>query len=444
MVVREVNAAIPVVVFLIVSVGIYGVFDNLSGEDEGSNLDLIDPVWDYEHDSESGYGSVTGGFVYRGQNAPSLYGKYIYADFIMGKIWALEITAEGKTNELIHDSKANNSVTGNSRISVSAFGESEDGELYFSDRNTGKVFGFREDKSKQILIEDFNTNISVNQLIGIEHADDSSGRLFGIEQSGKIHIIEKNTNSTEILLDISDKVENGDWEQGLLGLAFHPDYSMNNQIFVSYTVKGLGKDAATLRISKFINDNETVILDVEQPFVNHNGGHLAFGPDGYLYIGLGDGGKYNDAFDHSQNLETLKGSILRLNVDNDTYSIPPDNPFVGNQEGYKEEIFAYGFRNPWMFGFDRETGDLWVGDVGQDKWEEVDIVVSGGNYGWAYREGSHCFDSPFSHYDGHSCGEIDSWTFGAFIYERVLLNIPLMIFFLITIGVSTRYKLKIG
>ena len=157
-----------------------------------------------------------------------------------------------------------------------------------------------------------------------------------------------------------------------------------------------------------------------------------------------DGGKYNDAFNHAQNLKTLKGSILRLNVDGDEYTIPLDNPFVGNSDDYREEIFAYGFRNPWMFSFDRETGDLWAGDVGQDKWEEIDIVVSGGNYGWAFREGTNCFDSPFEHYDGHSCGEIDSWTFGAFIYERVLLNIPLMVFFLIAIGVSTRYKVKIG
>ena len=124
-----------------------------------------------------------------------------------------------------------------------------------------------------------------------------------------------------------------------------------------------------------------------------------------MYVGLGDGGKYNDAFDHSQNLKTFKGSILRLDVDGDTYTIPSDNPFVGNSDGYKEEIFAYGFRNPWMFSFDSETGDLWVGDVGQDKWEEIDVVIAGGNYGWAYREGTYCFDSPFAHYDDTRVGE---------------------------------------
>ncbi len=441
---REINAAIPVTIFLLLSVTFYGLYDNLSGDDEGLALDLVDPVWDYEHDAETGYGSVTGGYVYRGENAPSLYGKYIYADYIMGKIWALEIAGDSKTNEVVYDSKANTSLTGNSRISVSSFGESEDGELYFSDRDTGKVFGFTENNNGDIILEDYNSNISITQLIGVYNAGDSSNRLFGIEQAGRVHIIEKDKNETEILLDITDKVENADWEQGLLGLAFHPNYEDNGQFFVTYTVKGLGDEAATLRLSKFVGDNETVVLDVDQPYVNHNGGHIMFGPDGYLYYGLGDGGKYNDAYDHAQNLKTLKGSVLRLNVDGDEYTIPSDNPFVGNDNGYREEIFAYGFRNPWMFGFDRETGDLWLGDVGQDKWEEVNVVISGGNYGWAFREGTNCFDSPFAHYDGHSCGEIDSWTYGAFMYERVLLNIPLMVFLLASIAISTRYKVKIG
>ena len=441
---REINAAIPVTIFLLLSVTFYGLYDNLSGDDEGLALDLVDPVWDYEHDAETGYGSVTGGYVYRGENAPSLYGKYIYADYIMGKIWALEIAGDSKTNEVVYDSKANTSLTGNSRISVSSFGESEDGELYFSDRDTGKIFGFTENNNGDIILEDYNSNISITQLIGVYNAGDSSNRLFGIEQAGRVHIIEKDKNETEILLDITDKVENADWEQGLLGLAFHPNYEDNGQFFVTYTVKGLGDEAATLRLSKFVGDNETVVLDVDQPYVNHNGGHIMFGPDGYLYYGLGDGGKYNDAYDHAQNLKTLKGSVLRLNVDGDEYTIPSDNPFVGNDDGYREEIFAYGFRNPWMFGFDRETGDLWLGDVGQDKWEEVNVVISGGNYGWAFREGTNCFDSPFAHYDGHSCGEIDSWTYGAFMYERVLLNIPLMVFLLASIAISTRYKVKIG
>ena len=437
----EVNAAIPFTVFLLVSVMFYGLFDNLSGEDEGSGLDLIDPVWDYEHDTESGYGSVTGGFVYRGSNVPALYGKYVYGDFILGAIWSLELVDGKYVNELVYDTKANTSLTGNNRIPISSFGESESGELFFSDRSTGRIFTLNQTGSGEVTVESFKSDISIPLMIGLYNAGDSSNRIFAIEQVGRIHSFEVNgdSNDTTLLLDIVNKVESTDWEQGLLGLAFDPDFKNNGVFFITYTIPG-----DTLRLSKFIGDNETILLEVEQPYVNHNGGHIVFGPDGYLYVGLGDGGKYNDAFDHSQNLKTLKGSLLRLDVSGETYSIPSDNPFVGNSKDYKEEIFAYGFRNPWMFSFDRENGDLWVGDVGQDKWEEIDIVVAGGNCGWAFREGKQCFDSPFEHYDGHSCGEIDGWTFGAFMYERILLNLPLMIAFLISIGISTRYKIKLG
>ncbi|MEC9332917.1 MAG: PQQ-dependent sugar dehydrogenase [Candidatus Thermoplasmatota archaeon] len=437
---REINAAIPVTVFLLISVSLYGFYDNLSGDDEGSEKDLVDPVWDYEHDSESGYGSVTGGFVYRGEKVPDLYGKYVYGDFVMGKLWSLEIVDGIPVNELIHDSKQDTSLTGNTRISVSSFGESEEGELFFTDRSTGRIFTFNQTDSG-VIVESFRPDISIPFLIGLYNAGDSSNRLFGIEQPGRIHVL-GNSNQTDVFLDISERVESTDWEQGLLGLAFHPDFGNNGIFFVTYTTY----DDGTVRLSKFVedSDDEKILLEIEQPFRNHNGGHIAFGPDGYLYFGLGDGGKYNDAFDHAQNLETLKGSILRLDVDGEDYSIPSDNPFAGNADGYREEIFAYGLRNPWMFSFDRETGDLWVADVGQDQWEEIDIIVSGGNYGWAFREGTHCFDSPFEHYDGHSCGEIDSWTFGAFLYERVLLNYPLMFILLVSIGVSTRYRIQIG
>ncbi|MDE0741835.1 MAG: PQQ-dependent sugar dehydrogenase, partial [Candidatus Poseidoniia archaeon] len=370
---REINAAIPFTVFLLVSVMFYGLFDNLSGDDEGSGLDLIDPVWDYEHDDESGYGSITGGFVYRGSNVPELYGKYVYGDFILGAIWSLELVDGKYVNELVYDSKKNTSLTGNSRIPISSFGESESGELFFSDRSTGRIFTLNQTNSGEIMVESFKPDITIPHLIGLYNAGDSSNRFFAIEQVGRIHSFEVDGDSNEItlLLDIEDKVESADWEQGLLGLAFDPDFKNNGAYFVTYTIPG---DA--LRLSKFIGDNETVLLEIEQPYVNHNGGHIVFGPDGYLYVGLGDGGKYNDAFDHAQNLKTLKGSVLRLDVSGETYSIPSDNPFVGNSKGYKEEIFAYGFRNPWMFSFDRENGDLWLGDVGQDKWEEIDIVVS--------------------------------------------------------------------
>ena len=315
---REINAAIPVTVLLLVSVILYGFYDNLSGEDEGLDKDLVEPVWDYEHDSESGYGSVTGGFVYRGQNVPELYGKYVYGDFIMGKLWSLEIVDGNPVNELIYDSKQDTSLTGNPRISISSFGESEDGELFFTDRNTGRIFTFNQTDSG-VIVESFKPDISIPLLIGLYNAGDSSNRLFGIEQTGRIHAI-GDSDQTDIFLDISERVESTDWEQGLLGLAFHPDFGNNGIFFVTYTTY----DDGTLRLSKFTegSEEEKILLEVEQPYANHNGGHIAFGPDGYLYFGLGDGGKYNDAFDNAQNLETLKGSILRLDVDGEAYSFP--------------------------------------------------------------------------------------------------------------------------
>ena len=438
---REINAAVPVTVFILVSLSLYGLYDIVSGEDESSTLDLIDPVWDYTHKTEIGYGSVTGGFVYRGQDVPLLYGKYVYGDFMVGSIWSLEMVNGEAVNELVYDSRADTSFTGD-KLSISSFGESESGELFFSDRNTGRLFTFNQSDSGEIVIEAFKPDVSIPMLIGIYNAGDSSDRLFLIEQAGKIHSIQANDSSSDVtlFLNITDKVESANWEQGLLGLAFDPDYEKNGIFFVSYTTL----DEGTLRLSKMTNSTEEVLMEISQPYANHNGGHLAFGPDGFLYFALGDGGKYNDAFNNAQNLETLKGSILRLDVSGEKYTIPSDNPFVGNTDGYREEIFAYGFRNPWMFSFDRENGDLWAGYVGQDEWEEVDIVVSGGNYGWAFREGSHCFNSPFEHYDGHSCNEVDGVTFSMFIYERVLLNFPLMFVLIVSIIVSTRYKIQIG
>jgi glucose/arabinose dehydrogenase len=180
---------------------------------------------------------------------------------------------------------------------------------------------------------------------------------------------------------------------GLLGLAFHPDYETNGYFYVNYTGEG-----GHTRISRFHasgnsadKDSETVLLFIKQPFPNHNGGALAFGPDGYLYAGLGDGGKAGDPFKNGQNTSSLLGKILRLDVNKgEPYSIPADNPF-GN------EVWAYGLRNPWRISFDHVTGDLWIGDVGQNQWEEVDYLPrswgSGANFGWSVMEGSHAYDS---------------------------------------------------
>ena len=186
-------------------------------------------------------------------------------------------------------------------------------------------------------------------------------------------------------------------EEGLLGFAFSPTYAEDGYVYVYYTADG-PRRSVLARFSVvngvMAGGSQEVLLEVEQPRPHHNGGQLAFGPDGYLYVGLGDGGGNSDPDLNGQNLEMLLATILRIDVSGEGgYTIPPDNPFVG-QEGAREEIYAYGLRNPWRFSFDRETGDLWVGDVGEGRWEEVNRVEAGGNYGWSILEGHECLREP--------------------------------------------------
>jgi len=204
-------------------------------------------------------------------------------------------------------------------------------------------------------------------------------------------------------LDLSKRVsfDEKKIEEGLLGIAFHPKYKDNGQFFLYYTSND---PAQTSMISRFHvrkddpnradPDSEEKLLQITQPYWNHNGGTLVFGPDGYLYIALGDGGKANDPHHNGQNLGTLLGSVLRIDVDHrdegKNYAVPKDNPFVG-RSGARPEIWAYGFRNPWRMAFDAKTGQLWLADVGQELWEEIDLVRKGGNYGWNDREGRHKF-----------------------------------------------------
>ena len=231
------------------------------------------------------------------------------------------------------------------------------------------------------------------QPLYLTHAGDGSGRLFVVEQSGRIRILAQGLLQSVPFLDISNLVLTGG-ERGLLGLAFHPDYARNGRFFVSYTRQ---PDGATVvaeyqRGAKIdlAGRQERVVMVVPQPFANHNGGMVAFGPDGALYIGRGDGGGRGDPDNRGQNPHDLRGKILRLDVDREEpYTIPADNPYVSG--GGRPEIYALGLRNPWRFSFDRESGSLWVGDVGQHAWEEVDVVVRGGNYGWRLMEGRHCF-----------------------------------------------------
>jgi glucose/arabinose dehydrogenase len=196
--------------------------------------------------------------------------------------------------------------------------------------------------------------------------------------------------------DISGRlISNPENEEGLLGLAFSPDYQSDGRVYTYYTAG----DPRRSVLSRFnvvggaIDlGSETVLLEVPQPFSNHNGGQIAFGPDGYLYVGLGDGGSGGDPEGNGQDLSTLLGSILRLDFSGEGYAVPPGNPLV-DAPGARAEIYAYGLRNPWRFSFDRGTGDLWAGDVGQNRWEEVDRIVAGANYGWNVMEGLECFES---------------------------------------------------
>jgi len=247
-------------------------------------------------------------------------------------------------------------------------------------------------------------NLTFDKPVGI-YADPAGGdRLFVIEQDGKVKVFSNlgNVDVSTVFLDISDRVVSAG-EQGLLGLAFHPNFSQNPYVYVNYiSANPLRTVIARFTISPSnpdIADPNTmiVIMEYNQPFSNHNGGQLAFGSDGYLYIGVGDGGGAGDPFGNGQSLSTVLGKILAINVDaasaGRNYSIPSDNPFFGNTLGYREEIYAYGFRNPWRFSFDSVSGQLWVGDVGQGRLEEIDIVEKGKNYGWNIMEGSLCFDT---------------------------------------------------
>ncbi|MBZ5504836.1 MAG: PQQ-dependent sugar dehydrogenase [Acidobacteriia bacterium] len=245
----------------------------------------------------------------------------------------------------------------------------------------------------------------LNTPLDLEQPNDGSGRLFVVEQGGTIKIIQNGSVLPQPFLNISSKVLVQS-EMGLLGMAFHPAFQTNQKFYVNYTRNAGGQFQSVIAeyVASAANPNltdpatERILLTVDQVsnFDNHKAGQLAFGPDGFLYFGLGDGGSGGDPFGHGQNTQILLGKMLRIDVNATSpglqYRIPPDNPFVAG--GGLPEIWAYGFRNPWRFSFDRTTGRLFVADVGQDKFEEIDIVQKGGNYGWNTMEGLHCFNPP--------------------------------------------------
>lgn len=251
---------------------------------------------------------------------------------------------------------------------------------------------------RPLRLERVFTEITLPNIVFLTHASDETDRLFAVLQDGEIAVFPNipDAQSQTTFLDIRNKVE-FDGEEGLLGLAFDPDYRDNGRFYVYYSTSSPRRTILSRFLVSSTDPNradvgsEKSLLEIEQPYRNHNGGMIAFGPDGYLYVGLGDGGSAGDPRGNAQNRRALLGSVLRIDVRSDgTYEIPSDNPFVGGSEGLPE-IWAYGLRNPWRFSFDRASGDLWLADVGQSSWEEVNLITSGENYGWNRMEGSHCY-----------------------------------------------------
>lgn len=264
--------------------------------------------------------------------------------------------------------------------------------------------------------------MSLSRTVWMSEAPDASGRMFIVQQDGRILVTRRGTDGRDAkeFLNIVDRKPFVDNEEGLLSVAFHPGFKTNRLFYIYYNQQNSNTKSvfprrsviSEMKVSEGDPDKadlttERILLEVQQPFGNHKGGEISFGPDGYLYIALGDGGLACDPFGNGQNTSTLLAKILRIDVNSRSevqmgpkrqtlpYGIPSDNPFVREPDmsglGARKEIYAYGLRNVWRYSWDRQTGDLWAGDVGQDLWEEVDLITKGGNYGWSVREAAHPF-----------------------------------------------------
>lgn len=268
--------------------------------------------------------------------------------------------------------------------------------------NSSCIAADRPVSSSSYTTQQIFNNLSFSAPVGMLQAPNDPSRWFILEQAGAVRVFsnDPNVQNSQVFIDISNQVTSGG-ERGLLGMAFHPDFNNNGQVFLSYTTTI--NNQLVSRLSRFYSTDsgltlnttpEDILLEVNQPFSNHNGGHIAFGPDSYLYLGLGDGGSAGDPQGNGQDTTTLLGSMLRIDVDTGVpYAIPNDNPFK-NDSVNREEIYAWGLRNPWRWSFDMANGQLWLGDVGQGQWEEIDIIQANGNYGWNTREGAHCYNDP--------------------------------------------------
>lgn len=257
--------------------------------------------------------------------------------------------------------------------------------------------------AQDLAVKNAFPRLSFTQPVFLTHSNDASNRIFVVEQAGTIKVFANDSSVTtaETFLDIHDRVLSGG-EMGLLGLAFHPDFASRGFFYVDYTRATPSRRTIISRFEVSATDSnradensELILLEIPQFASNHNGGMLQFGPDGFLYIGMGDGGGGGDPQGNGQDRTTLLGSLLRIDVDNPAeglnYGIPATNPFVGEGGGVREEIFAYGLRNLWRFSIDEQTGQIWAGDVGQNRLEEVDLIRIGRNYGWNKMEGFDCF-----------------------------------------------------
>lgn len=286
-----------------------------------------------------------------------------------------------------------------------ACSNSNSSQINTNDKSNTSAETLEPGAALQIGLKEVATNL--NSPIGMVDASDATTKRFLIaEQGGLIKVLENGKILSQSFLDLKNKMVklNAFYdERGLLGLALHPNYSENGLFYVYYSaassLKGSNHKSVLAEYSvsankNIANTNGRVIMEIEQPESNHNGGQLAFGKDGFLYIALGDGGGADDKhgkIGNGQNLNTLLGKILRIDVATKPYSIPKDNPFVGRADS-KPEIYAYGLRNPWRFSFDKQTGKLFCADVGQNEWEEINIIEKGGNYGWRIMEAKHCFN----------------------------------------------------
>ena len=247
-------------------------------------------------------------------------------------------------------------------------------------------------------IEEAFPNLTFSRPTDLQSARDGSGRLFVVEQDGVIRVFKNDPaeKASTVFLDLRSRVNTAGNEMGMLGLAFHPEFKTQAEFFVDYTATKLAKRIT--RVSRFsapakqsggIASSEETVIEIDQPYSNHNGGQVAFGPDGMLYVALGDGGAGGDPQGNAQDTRSLLGKLLRIDVSKKPYAIPADNPYAPGSSHARGEIFAYGLRNPWRFSFDRANGELWCGDVGQNTYEEIDIIEKGKNYGWDCREGMH-------------------------------------------------------